>query len=265
MRIGCCFGTNLDYVASLRDAGFDYGEVNIARTMGMDDAEFIAFSEKLKEIGLPIEAGCVFLTGDLLLNRLQRDFAKIDEYLDNTYRRCAALGLQTIVFGSGRSRCIPEGLTAQDVFEDLVVFLREHVVLRSETYGIGIAIEPLSDGSAIRTVHEALALAEAVGSKWVQALADIHHMMRVGDPIDAIRDAKGCMGHAHTSRPRENGRTVPQHGDGFDQLPFLQRIVETGCPRLSIEADTKPETFWDESHDAIVLLRETIRAAEAAL
>ena len=264
MRLGCCFGTNLDYVASLRDAGFDYGEVNIGRMMGMDEAEFLAFHDRIKEIGLPIESGCVFLVSGLYVNRLQRDFAQIDDYLDRTYERCAALGLKTIVFGSGRARGIPEGLTAQDVFEDLVVFLREHVVPRTSAYGMHIAIEPLSEPCAIRTVHEALALSEAVGSEWVQALADIHHMMRVGDPIDSIRDAKGRMGHAHISRPREVGRTVPQHGDGFDPLPFVQRIVETGCPRLSIEADTKPETFWDESHDAVVLLRETIRAAEAA-
>ena len=264
MRIGCCFGTNLDCVAALRDAGFDYGEVNIARMMALEDSEYLAFYNRLEEIGLPIESGCVFLPGVMYVNRLQRDFAQNDDYLDRTDLRCHEVGLQTIVFGSGRARGIPEGLTAQDVFDDLVFFLTEHVLPRTGKYGMQIAIEPLSEDCAIRTVHEALALAEAVGSDQVQALADIYHMVRVGDPIDAVCDAKGHLGHAHISRPREVGRTLPQHGDGYDPLPFVQRVVDTGCPRLSIEADIKPETFWDESHDAIVLLRETVRAAERA-
>ena len=263
MRFGCCFGVRTDYAASLKDAGFDYGETNVRDIMQMDDAAFAEYREKLREIGLPIESACVFLTGGLYLNRLQADYTVIDDYLTRAVSRCKAPGIQTIVFGSGGARRIPEPLTKEDVFDDLVVFLRDHVLPRTIPAGIHIAIEPLSEECCIRTVGEALALSDAVGSEWVQVLADNFHMVRVGDPIDAIRNAHGRMVHAHISRPRENGRrTLPMHGDGYDPYAFMKEVRETGCERLSIEADTTPETFREEAHDAILVLRETLARIE---
>ena len=264
MRFGCCFGVRTTFAASLRDAGFDYGETCIRDVMSMDNDAFLDFRRELDKIGLPIESGCVFLVGGLYVNRLQRDFAVIDDYLDRTVRRCSEIGMKTIVFGSGGARAIPEGLTEADVFDDLVVFLREHVLPRTDPAGMRIAIEPLSEPCCIRTVGEALALSDAVGSESVQVLADNFHMVRVDDPLESIRATRGRMIHAHISRPRENGRrTVPMHGDGYDPYPFMKEVFETGCQRLSIEANTRPETFWDESHDAILLLRETLQRIES--
>lgn len=264
MRLGCCFGTDLNFAASLKDAGFDYGETNLKRMMWLDDKEFDAFHGKLEEIGLPIESACVFLTDGIYLNRLQADYAMIDAYLDSALKRCVQLGMKTIVFGSGGARTVPPELTVQQVFDDVALFLKEHVVPRVSALDIHIAIEPLSEHPCcINTVPEAIALMEAVDSEWVQVLSDNYHMARENDPIEGIAAARGRMIHAHISRPRGGtARTVPMHNDGYDPTPYMRQIVATGCPRLSIEANTKPETFWDESHDAILLLRETLQRIE---
>lgn len=255
MRFGCCFGSDPALAAALRDAGFDYGEVHISHIMQKDDSAFAMYADTLQKIGLPIESGCVLLTGGMALNRLQRNFAEMDAYLQTASARCKALGMQTVVFGSGGARRVPEGETDAELFEDLVVFLRDHAAPAFAQHGIRIAIEPLSERPcAVNTIDEALALSDAVGRKDVQVLADNYHMFKEEDSIANIAKASGRLIHAHVCSPAE--RTVPAPDDGYDLRPFLKAVADTGCTRMSIEAHVVPQTFAKQVQNAIVLLRD---------
>ena len=255
MRFGCCFGSDITRVAALRDAGFDYGEPHISHLMQMDDAVFAAYADELRRIGLPIESGCVLLPGGMALNRLQRDFDLIDAYLRRAAERCSRIGMQTVVFGSGGARRAPEGLSAQEMFEDLVVFLRDHASPAFAAVGIRIAIEPLSERPClINTVSEALSLSDAVGDENVQVLADVFHMYKENDAIENIAKLTGRLLHAHVCSPAE--RSIPAQGDGYDLYPFLKAVADTGCERVSVEAHIHPETFAQDVRGAIARLRE---------
>ena len=255
MRFGCCFGSNPVLAAALRDAGFDYGEVHITHVMQKDDAEFAAYLHELQTIGLPIEGGCVMLPGGMAINRLQRDFAAMDAYLQKAAQRCRTLGMQTVVFGSGGARRAPEGLGDAEMFEDLVVFLRDHAAPAFSQQGIRIAIEPLSERPcAINTVCEAIKLADAVGRDDVQVLADAFHMYKENDDISNIRKAGGRLLHAHICSPE--ARRIPVFGDGYDLYPFLKAVADTGCERVSVEGHVDAQTFPQEVREAIVRLRE---------
>ena len=255
MRFGCCFGSDVSRAAALRDAGFDYGEPHISHLMQMDDASFAAAADELRLIGLPIESGCVLLPGGMALNRRQRDFAVIDDYLRLAATRCHALGMQTVVFGSGGARRTPEGLCDAEMFEDLVVFLREHAAPAFASAGMRIAIEPLSERPClVNTIADALSLADAVGSDAVQVLADNFHMYKENDPIDNIRQTTGRLLHAHVCSPAE--RSIPAHADGYDLFPFLRAVADAGCVRVSVEAHICAETFARDMREAIACLRE---------
>lgn len=259
MKFGCCFGTSPERAALLREAGFDYGEVDIKRFMELDDEAFDAYAKELLATGLPIESGCVYLANGMSVNRKQADYDAIRKYCELSAKRCNMLGLKTIVYGSGGSRNVPEGMTEEEVFEDIVTFLRDYAVPSVEPYGIQIVIEPLEKWGSdmIHTVAEAQKLSDAVGSKWVQLLADVYHMQSENDPIDELPNYKGRLLHAHTSHPLKGKRICPQHNDGYDQTPFIRAVMSTGCPRISIEADAPAGDYLAGIKDAITLLRET--------
>ena len=255
MRFGCCFGSDLSRATALRDAGFDYGEPHISHLMQMDDLSFAAAANALREVGLPIESGCVLLPGGMALDRLRRDSATLDSYLRLAAQRCQTLGMRTVVFGSGGARRTPEGLSDTEMFEDLVVFLRDYAAPAFSSVGIRIAIEPLSERPClINTVSDALLLADAVGDDDVQVLADNFHMYKENDSIENIRQADRRLLHAHICSPVL--RSIPSHGDGYDLYPFLKAVADAGCERVSVEAHIHAETFAQDMQEAIICLRE---------
>lgn len=256
IRFGCCIGTSLERAAILRETGFDYAEMEVKNITKLESGEFDAFLKKAQDIGLPIEAGYMYLADGLYVNRLEADYDALRRHCELAAKRCHALGIQTIVYGSGGSRRIPAGLTEADVFEDMVVFLRDFAAPSAEPYGIRIAIEPLEKkgGDLIHTVAEAKKLSDAVGSPYVQCLADLYHMVAEDDPIQAITDCTGRLLHAHTAEPV--ARVFPRRDDGFDQTPFLRALMRAGCPRVSIEAHAPEENFREGLQEALVTLRE---------
>lgn len=264
IRFGCCIGTSLERIALLRQAGYDYAELDIKNTAKLSDEAFAAYLAKARDVGLPIESGYMYLADGMYVNRLEADKDALRRYCDTVAERCHALGIQTIVYGSGASRRIPDGLSSAEVFEDIAAFLHDIAAPSVEPYGIQIVIEPLEKkgGDMIHTVPEAKKLSDAVGSPSVQCLADLYHMYSENDPLSSITDCKGRLLHAHTAEPV--GRQYPRRDDGFDQAPFLRALLEAGCPRVSVEAHAPTdEQFLDFAKEALATLREAAqRAAE---
>lgn len=263
MKFGCCIGLEPARAAILREVGFDFAETDVKNMMKLDDEQFAVLAESFRETGLPIESACLYLADGMALDRLHADYDTIRAYVNKAAARCHTLGVQTIVFGSGGSRRRPAELTEQEMFEDLVLFLKDYAVPSVAPYGIHIVIEPLASCfcDTIHTVPEAIALADAVNSEWVKVLADNYHMSFENEEETSVAAYTGKLYHVHTSCPSGGkGRTVPMHGDGYDQKPFLRAAAATGCPRISIEADLNNETFAAQVADAITVLREAVEA-----
>lgn len=262
IRFGCCIGTSLERIALLREAGFDYAEVEIKNIVKLSDDDFAVYLQKAQDIGLPIESGYMYLADGMFVNRLQADPDALRRYCEKAAERCHALGIQTIVYGSGASRRIPEGLTPAQVFEDIAAFLRDIAAPSVAPYGIPIAIEPLEKkgGDLIHTVSEAKQLSDAVGNPLVRCLADLYHMYKEDDPMSAITDCGDKLLHAHVAEPV--GRVYPRRDDGFDLTPFLRALLQAGCPRVSVEAETpEDDRFLDAAKEALATLREAAQRA----
>ncbi|NMB23920.1 MAG: sugar phosphate isomerase/epimerase, partial [Firmicutes bacterium] len=105
MRWGCC--TTVAHTALLESAGCDYLELTMVSLA--DDGQYRRIKEVVDESRLAVEVFNVLLPGEIKVVGPKVDWDKIRDYLDKVLPRAAALGGEVVVFGSGRSRRVPNG------------------------------------------------------------------------------------------------------------------------------------------------------------
>lgn len=236
MRFGICVGTDAKKIEILSKTGFNYFETNTTEITTAGDAAFSEFAACIDKFGLPCEAANCFVPGEIRLSAAQPDYAAISEYVKKAFLRASQCGVKTIVFGSGKARGVPEGMTTAAAFEKLAYFLKEIVAPQAERYAIDLAVEPLNKNECniINSVCDGIELADAAAHARIKTLADLYHMYLEDDSMEALAATRGKIIHAHIANPVK--RRFPQPGDGFDFVPFLKAIQSAGCPRCSVEA-----------------------------
>lgn len=259
MRYGVCLGgkatADISVAAQL---GYDYFETNFGFLARGTDEEYEAFKKTVKESGIKCEAANCFMPNDLPVTGPSVDCEAIKAYVDKGMCRGVEVGLETVVFGSGGARRIPEGFSYAEGIRQIGYFLGEIVSPIAAKYGITIVIEPLcaAECNMINTVNEGVMLSVIANKDNIQTLADIYHMKFAGDTPDNIRMLKGSIKHAHISNPLPAGvtkRIYMKPGDDCDYKAFADALVFAGCPRCSIEASTKD--FPADAAEAIKVLR----------
>lgn len=244
MRYGVCSG--LDKAARvklIKKSGFDYIETGFSGLSRESDEVFEAFKAALLENDIRCEAANGFFPRDYLILDKDFDAAKFETYIENGMKRGAEIGLKTVVFGSGKARAIPDGMSYTEAFSRLARFLGETVSPIAEKYGVTVVIEPLrkDESNIINTVKEGVILALMSGKANIAGLGDIYHMIGAGDTYDDIVQLSGSIKHAHISNPvGKNGdkRCYPLDKDEFDYKGFVDALTKAGCTRCSIEAGT---------------------------
>lgn len=243
MRYGVSFSLELpQQVQMAKDAGFDYVECGFGMLSRTNDATFDAYRQALDDSGIRCEAANCFIPGDLKI--IGTDYAReeMTQFLKNGFSRGAQLGLQTVVFGSGGARALPDGVRFDDGFRQLGAFLRDVVSPLAAQYGVTVVIEPLrkAETNMIHTLDEGAMLAALANRDNISCLADVYHMWGAGETFDDIRRLKGCIRHGHISNPetpnKEAKRTFPLERDEFDYGGFVSALADAGCARCSIEA-----------------------------
>jgi sugar phosphate isomerase/epimerase len=253
IRFGCC--ASPDRAEAVARAGFDFIELPAAATLlaDQDGSEFAPVLAQLEHLPLPAEAFNVFLPGDLKIVGPEVDRERIHRYVHHAMDRASAVGAKVMVFGSGRSRGIPEGFDPDDAWAQIGQFLEE-AGPEAERFGVTIAIEPLNRGEAniINSVPDALSLTRSVAHPNVQVLADLYHMDEEQEPLDNVLDAKGRLAHVHVA---DTGRFAPGTGQ-YDTAGLFRRLKEIGYTgRISVECTWKD--FEAEAPAACAFLRET--------
>ena len=243
MRFGVSFYMGLpEQVALAKQAGFDYVECGFQQFVRGGDAMLNDYRAALRESDILCEAANCFLPGDLPI--IGTDFAREEmrEYIDTGMRVGKELGLQTVVFGSGGARRLPEDVPFAEGLRQLAAFLREVVSPIAARHGITVAVEPLrrSECSMIHTLDEGAALAAMADCPNISVLADVYHMWGVGEGFADLRRLKGSIVHGHISNPEtpnlEAKRTFPLEENEFDYRGFVDALAFVGCKRCSIEA-----------------------------
>jgi sugar phosphate isomerase/epimerase len=263
MRIGYCTnliatqtdGTGGEWIEKGQESGFDYVELPLAQIVNLDDREFSSLKERVDLSRLKCEACNNFFPAGIRLTGNAVDYGKIEEYLDKALERAAQLEVKVIVFGSPKSKNVPEGYPRDKAWSQLVELLKTiDPLVRAK--GITIVIEPLCklESNIINTVAEGLQLFRAVDRENIKLLVDYYHLVVEREDPEILLGAGRSIKHVHFANPA--GRLYPVEAeDGY--IRFMNLLKRIGYEdRVSVEAYTK-----DFSHDAkrsVEILRQLV-------
>ena len=232
MKFGVC--CNPDRSAEFAQAGFDFVEWAVASNL----ARFEELERLAANLPIAPEAWNILLPGDLKVVGPEVDNVALRTYLERVLPRVRALGGAVVVFGSGRSRTIPEGFDrsrAETQFEEASRIIADVAGSNDLT----IVLEPLRKGETnlINTLEEGSAVVSRIEQDSLQLLADLYHMLDNGEDLASVASVADQLEHVHiASRPR----FVPVEGDDLmDLREFLGHLKRAGYDRgLSFECRT---------------------------
>ena len=119
MRYGIC--TGIENAGLVKKLGYDYIELSVTKTMGLDPAAYAAGKKALEESG--IEAECFNILFPKTMNFVDGKTTSLDEleiYLEKAMAMIADLHGKVVVFGSGKCRTCPPEVKYLDAYENLV-------------------------------------------------------------------------------------------------------------------------------------------------
>ncbi|MFI8199448.1 sugar phosphate isomerase/epimerase family protein [Streptomyces sp. NPDC085942] len=262
MELGCVVRSaeEAEYAAGLP---FDYGELK-GDMLCVPPDDLAALTARLHSVRLPFKAmtsplprryGCRVVgpeadhTGALKVFRDMCD-------------RGAALGVRTVVLGSGQARHVPPGFPAQDAdrqFRDFLLAASDVCAERDMT----LALEHLNrtETNLVNSCTEARAVIDALEAPGVRITADCFHLISEGlDIRTEVAVAGGSIAHAHTS-------AVPRGSGDFreeTQREFVSALRAAGYDGgLTVEDEFRD--FGREAEEAAILFHRVIEEANVLL
>lgn len=251
MKFGVC--GKLPEMAKAKALGFDYLEPPVNGIAAMTEEEFQAALEQAKEIGLPCPAFNLLFPKNLMLLEKNTANEAIAEYLEGAMARVQALGGKVAVFGSGKSRNRPEGVSYGEAFRRLVEVTRLTGEIAGK-YGVTIVIEPLNRGETnmICSMAEGAALVAAADEPHVQLLSDYFHVAKDGEPVEDIVRLGGVC---HTHIATKEGRRYPVEEGGDQFRLFFHCLKETGYQGM-MSVEGKTDDMEADGPKALALLKK---------
>lgn len=259
MEFGCC--VTPEQVPALAAASGDYAEFNVAGTvMGGDEAAFADLLARVAASPLKPLAYSVFLPGDRAVVGPAVDRGALEEYARTAFGRIRRLSGDApviVVFGSGRSRTIPDGFPRARALDQLADLLGWVGPLAAE-YGVTIAVEHLrqAESNVFNTLRECGTFLRERDLPGIRLLADIYHLMEEDEPLDTIDDFADLIAHAHAA---DSGRRHPGTGT-YPLADFFTRLHRNGYTgRCSIECR------WTDFPSEIGPALAALRVAESSV
>jgi D-psicose/D-tagatose/L-ribulose 3-epimerase len=211
----------------MKAAGMEFVEVGLRDVVALTDAEFESLLARSRALKLPVRAAINFLPTDLKVVGPEIDVSAQRAYLAGAFARAKRLGLQTVVFGSGKSRRFPEGFAPDQAFRQLVEFGRLAATLAGK-HNIVIAIEPLGpdETNTINDVAAAMRLVKAVGHRNFQMVVDYYHLTVAREPPSVLLATRKHLRHVRIANPA--GRTFPLDASESDYASFFGHLKQIG-------------------------------------
>lgn len=243
MKFGICaaphaLGAPEKSLQLLADAGADYVEWAVGAVMASDET-FNALQQAVDSAPIRPEAFNAFLPPHHRLTGPSVDLQTTLDYAGEAMNRCAALGAEIIVLGSGGARKVPEGFPMDEALAQFTAFCRE-LAPRAASAGVTVVIEPLNseEDNLINSVAAGARVVEEVSHPHLQLLADFYHMFKDGEPMQNIVDAENKIRHTHLA---DLGRVAPgyaREGEA-DFIGFFGALKQIGYDaRCSFEGKT---------------------------
>ena len=254
MKYGIC--TSAEVAAKAKQCGYDYIEPALQIVANMSEEEFDIFLETMKAADMKCLAMCGFFPPTIKLVGDEADFEKIKSYIEFSLSRAAKLGAETVVFGSGAARTIPEGADVEKCTAQLVSAIKYAGEVAAK-YGITIVIEPLNanETNMATTVPDAVRFVKMVNLPNVKTMVDFHHFHIMNEDYSELFEVKEYLAHMHIARGTAD-RGVPHLESDREYLKEVFGVIkELGYDgTLTIEAIYKD--FPTEMENAIKLFKE---------
>jgi len=239
MRIGIC--ASVEKAAVAKAAGFEYIEEGVQRLLVPEspDEEYAPRRDAAGGCGLPVEAACGLLPGDLKCVGQEADTERFKKYIEAALPRAAEVGIKTVVFGSGGARKVPEGFARDEAADQFVDRLREMAPVAEKT-GVTVVVEPLNSKECnfINSLAEGADLVRRADHPRIRLLADIYHMLMDGEGPEEIAAHAPLIAHCHVAE--HEGRRAP--GTAAEDLrPYLRALVDAGY-----KGGISVECRWDD-------------------
>ena len=236
MKFGRCTKIDFEKIHAIAAAGFDYIELEFADLAQYDNVP--ALKKVMREANIPCLSCNVFFIPTIKLVGRDRDVAGIEAYLSRMLPLAADLGMETLVFGNGRARSVPEGENPEEIQKHL-----RDIVERMETHaarnGLKIAVEPLghTETDMILSYSQAVALTE--GLTHVGAMVDSYHVLCNNQDYYNVAAHPEKLFHVHTAYSLE--RLAPASADDPAQYaPLVQALRQANYNgKISIEANER--------------------------
>ncbi|MBE0699685.1 MAG: sugar phosphate isomerase/epimerase, partial [Anaerolineaceae bacterium] len=230
---GVCGDPKLALIA--KEAGYDYFEWSVGNYLRPreNEAAFEAALEQVRTAGLPCPAVNVFIPGDLKITGPDANLEKLEAFASTALLRAETAGVETIVFGSGGARHIPDGFNREKAFEQLVTFGKMLGPMAAE-HKVTIAVEPLNlaECNILNTVGETALLVREVDHPNLRLLVDGYHWAKDNDTLSSVLENASLIVHAHVATVK--GRMPPNPADPCS--PFFSALCQAGYSgRVSIE------------------------------
>lgn len=258
LEVGVCGGP--DRAALLARAGADFVEIACQRELAGEwtHEERRERLERLTSLAVPASCANSFLPGRLRCTGPDADHDAVLDEASRLFERAAAIGLDTITFGSSGARTPPDGFP-RDEAELQFVALLARLVEPAQRHGITVCLEPLrrAETPFINRVAEGLRLVRAVDHERVRLTADLYHMAEEEEDVAVLTEAAPFVHHLHVAE--REGRSAPgTHGDDFTRAFGL--LLDAGfAGRVSVEC--RFADFEDQAPRAIDVLRTQIDRA----
>jgi len=258
LPVGIC--TSVEKSGIVHAAKADFFEENVQNFFVPLKGEDVFEPLMQQALGAPVPvlAANSFLPADLKCVGPQIDAPALLMYAENAFRRAHDVGVDTIVFGSGGSRRIPDGFTRAAALKQFVTLLKEMSGI-AESLGVTIVVEPLNKAECnfINSLADGAEIVRQADHPHVALLADFYHMLRDGEDPGEIVKYGDLLRHVHLAE--KETRSAPGiKGDDF--RPFFKALKQAGYRgRVCIEA--KWGDFSVEAPLAIAALKTQMKDA----
>lgn len=225
MQFGIC--TSVEDSAAAKAAGWDFIEVRVDQFIqGLLPNVKWKGVEIAKESVLPIIAGNVLVPPALKITGPAVNTKQLRDYLATVMRRAEAVGIKTLVFGSGGARNVPGGFDRAEAQKQITQFLKLLSPI-AKVHGITIVIEHLNhmECNIINTIDEAMEYVTALNDPTIRCLADTFHFWLNEEKLDSLERALPAIAHVHVS---DSGRKIPGTLPACDYRSFFAVIKNGG-------------------------------------
>lgn len=247
MRLGACLLTlatpedplGVQFIGPLKQAGYDYAEVSLARVLAQTDEQIAAYRKLFSDVDLPVEAFNNSIPSGLPLVGPNFDKKVLCSYIERAVAVARQFGVHVITMCGPIRDWVPADFDWSVGFEQYVEFMKMYAD-EAAKYDILLAIEPINseENGFISTVGEACKVIEACGRENIKVIVDFYHFFKQNDNWEQLMKLSGTMiCHAHYAAQAR--RSFPLPADEEECRKVLRPFIDAGFNgRISVEAKT---------------------------